>query len=92
MFSQGSGSVYALGVIHGEYKPTMNIEEAIMLGKKAVMHATHRDGYSGGNIQVYVVRAPDADGHCWDHRSREDCQMLYEEAAKEGVPCFQGLV
>jgi 20S proteasome subunit beta 5 len=33
----------------------MSVEEAIALGKRAIMHAVHRDAYSGGINNVYLV-------------------------------------
>lgn len=30
------------------YRPDLTIPEAIELGKRAIVHATHRDAYSGG--------------------------------------------
>ena len=33
----------------------MTEEEALALGRKAIMHATHRDAYSGGNINRNYV-------------------------------------
>jgi 20S proteasome alpha/beta subunit len=30
------------------YRKDMTQEEAIELGKRAILHATHRDAYSGG--------------------------------------------
>lgn len=37
------------------YRYDMSVEEAIELGKRAIMHATHRDAYSGGtNNGTYI--------------------------------------
>jgi len=55
-FSVGSGSTYAYGVLDTNYRWDMTEEEAIMLGKRAIYHATYRDAYSGGMNQVYIVR------------------------------------
>ena len=30
------------------YRYDLTVEEAIELGKRAILHATHRDAYSGG--------------------------------------------
>lgn len=30
------------------YRFDLSVEEAIELGKRAILHATHRDAYSGG--------------------------------------------
>lgn len=55
MFSVGSGSTFALGVLDTDRREEMNEEEAIALGIKAIRHATFRDAYSGGYIAVYVI-------------------------------------
>jgi 20S proteasome subunit beta 5 len=46
--SVGSGSLNAYGVLDTEYKREMGDEEALALGRKAIMHATYRDSGSGG--------------------------------------------
>ena len=50
MFSVGSGSTYAYGVLDSGYSYDMSVEEARDLGKRAIYHATHRDAYSGGVV------------------------------------------
>ena len=55
MFAVGSGSTYALGILDTEHNVDMNEKEAIALGIKAIRHATFRDAYSGGIINVYVI-------------------------------------
>ena len=50
MFSVGSGSTYAYGILDSVYKHDMSVEDAIELGKRAIYHATHRDAYSGGYV------------------------------------------
>lgn len=55
MFSVGSGSSFALGVISSERKMSMTEEEAIELGIKAIRHATFRDAFSGGFINVFLL-------------------------------------
>lgn len=55
LFSVGSGSTFALGVLDTERRKDMNEEEAVALGIKAIRHATFRDAYSGGYIAVYVI-------------------------------------
>ena len=50
MFSVGSGSTYAYGVLDSGYKYGMSVEEAYDLGVRAIYHATHRDAYSGGVV------------------------------------------
>jgi 20S proteasome subunit beta 5 len=55
-FCVGSGGTYAYGILDTEYRFDMSVEEAILLGKRAIFHATHRDGYSGGVNNVYHVK------------------------------------
>lgn len=53
LFSCGSGSTFAYGVLDNTYKWDMTDEEAVELGRRAIYHATHRDGGSGGVCRVY---------------------------------------
>ena len=50
MFSVGSGSTYAYGVLDSCYRYDLSVDEARELGKRAIYHATHRDAYSGGVV------------------------------------------
>lgn len=50
MFSVGSGSTYAYGVLDTHYHFDLSTQEAIELGRRAIYHATHRDAYSGGSV------------------------------------------
>eukprot|EP00056_Hartaetosiga_gracilis_P005015 m.80367 g.80367 ORF g.80367 m.80367 type:complete len:304 (-) comp12016_c0_seq3:672-1583(-) len=50
LFSVGSGSTYAYGVLDAGYKWELSVEEAYDLGRRAIYHATHRDAYSGGQV------------------------------------------
>jgi len=54
-FSVGSGSTFAYGVLDQGYKYDLTVDEAVELGKRAIYHATHRDAYSGGTINVYCI-------------------------------------
>ncbi|CAM9213984.1 unnamed protein product [Ectocarpus sp. 12 AP-2014] len=56
-FSVGSGSTYAYSVLDEGYRDGMSLEEAADLAKRAVRHATYRDAFSGGFINVFVVDA-----------------------------------
>ncbi|KAL6969295.1 proteasome endopeptidase complex [Sarracenia purpurea var. burkii] len=47
-FSVGSGSPYAYGVLDNGYHYDMSVEEAAELARRAIYHATFRDGASGG--------------------------------------------
>jgi len=82
MFSVGSGATYAYGVLDNEYKYDMSVKEAVELGKRAIYHATHRDAYSGGTINVYVIEKTG-----WTQHFRGDMNQLhygqYAEEKKE---------
>ena len=55
VFSVGSGSTFALGILDTELRSDMSEDEAVALGIKAIRHATFRDAYSGGYIGVYLI-------------------------------------
>lgn len=55
IFSVGSGSTYAYGVLDSGYSYEMSVEEARELGKRAIYHATHRDAYSGGVVNCEYI-------------------------------------
>jgi 20S proteasome subunit beta 5 len=55
-FAVGSGSTYAYGILDTNYKWELTDEQAVALGKRAIYHATHRDAYSGGINNVYLVK------------------------------------
>ncbi len=48
------------------------VEDAIELGRRAIYHATHRDAYSGGIINVYHVHEKG-----WTKISADDCTDLF---------------
>lgn len=60
MFSTGSGNSYAYGVMDSGYRHNLSLEEAYDLGRRAIVHATHRDSYSGGvvNSKTPVLPPP----------------------------------
>ncbi|CAI2376325.1 unnamed protein product [Moneuplotes crassus] len=55
LFSVGSGSPFAYGVLDTNYKWDLTTEEAIALGIRAISSATHKDSASGGVVRVYHV-------------------------------------
>eukprot|EP00043_Microstomoeca_roanoka_P012377 m.119659 g.119659 ORF g.119659 m.119659 type:complete len:293 (-) comp15477_c1_seq1:335-1213(-) len=56
LFSVGSGSTYAYGVLDAGYKWELEVEEAYDLARRAIYHATFRDAYSGGQINLYHMK------------------------------------
>ncbi|KAE8807362.1 20S proteasome beta 5 subunit [Hordeum vulgare] len=71
-FSVGSGSLYAYGILDEGYKFNMSVEEAAELARRAIYHATFRDGASGGCVSVYYV-GPDG----WKKLSGDDVGELH---------------
>ena len=78
MFSVGSGSPYAYGVLDSGYSYDLTDEQAYDLGRRAIAHAGHRDAMSGGIVRVYVVKSTG-----WEKISEEDCTELYYKFQKE---------
>eukprot|EP01100_Stratorugosa_tubuloviscum_P010501 TRINITY_DN4516_c1_g2_i1.p1 TRINITY_DN4516_c1_g2~~TRINITY_DN4516_c1_g2_i1.p1 ORF type:complete len:274 (+),score=149.66 TRINITY_DN4516_c1_g2_i1:122-943(+) len=72
LFSVGSGSVYAYSVLNAGYRHDLTPEEAYELGRRSIYQATHRDGASGGLINVYHVQQ---DG--WKKISSDDSSTLH---------------
>jgi len=72
VFSVGSGSVYAYGVLDKGYKFDLNDEEAYDLGRRSIYHATHRDAASGGIVRVYHMKETG-----FEVISEEDCTELH---------------
>jgi len=71
-FCVGSGGTYAYGVLDEGYKWDLSVEEAFELGRRAIYHATHRDAYSGGTINVYHITEEG-----WKYISATDSDELY---------------
>jgi 20S proteasome subunit beta 5 len=56
LFCVGSGQTFAYGVLDAEYKYELSDEDALELGRRSILAATHRDAYSGGFINLYHVK------------------------------------
>jgi hypothetical protein len=50
LFSVGSGSTYAYGILDSYYKWELTDEQAVELGVRAISEATHHDAGSGGVV------------------------------------------
>ena len=53
--SDGSGSVFALGVLEANFRKGMSADEATALAIQAVNAAMQRDSASGNGIDVYLI-------------------------------------
>lgn len=72
VFSVGSGSIYAYGVLDSGYRWDLSDEDAQDLGRRAIYHATHRDAYSGGIVRVYHIKPTG-----WVNISNQDCMDMH---------------
>ncbi|KAJ3398530.1 Proteasome subunit beta type-8, partial [Chytridiales sp. JEL 0842] len=81
LFSVGSGSTYAYGVLDAGYRADLSVAEAIDLGRRAIYHATFRDAYSGGYVSVYHVKETG-----WEFISRTDVFDLHYQYEAEPRP------
>lgn len=78
LFSVGSGSTFAYGVLDTGYSYELEVDAAFDLAERAIFAATHRDAYSGGTVRIYHI-----DQTGW-HRIREtDSMDLYFRFQKE---------
>ncbi|TNY21405.1 nucleophile aminohydrolase [Rhodotorula diobovata] len=56
LFSVGSGSTFAYGVLDGGYHYNLSDEDAIELGRRSIYAAGHRDAFSGNTVNLYIVK------------------------------------
>lgn len=82
VFSVGSGSTYAYGVLDSGYRHDLSLDEAIELGKRSIYHATHRDGASGGVVRVYHVHA---DGWTKIEEGKDVDELHWQYAKEKGL-------
>ncbi|XP_019720315.1 proteasome subunit beta type-5 [Hippocampus comes] len=73
LFSLGSGSVYAYGVMDSGFRQDLTVEEACDLGRRAIYQATYRDAYSGGQVNLYHVHSEG-----WTRVSQDDVLELHQ--------------
>lgn len=73
VFSVGSGSPYALGVLDTGYRYNLSDEEAYDLARRAIYHATSKDAYSGGIVRLYHIN-----DQGWRNVSNTDCNDLHD--------------
>jgi len=55
-FAEGSGMMFALGVLEAEYKEDITLDEAEKLAEKAVRAAIKRDIGSGDGIEIVKIK------------------------------------
>lgn len=55
--ADGSGSVFALGVLEALYQPDMSMDEGVKVAVRAISAALQRDIYTGNGIDVVAITA-----------------------------------
>lgn len=55
-YCSGSGSVYAYGLIDGQYEEGMSLSDGVSLAKQAIRSAMKRDTASGNGYLIYTVK------------------------------------
>ncbi|KAI9262113.1 proteasome component PRE2 [Phascolomyces articulosus] len=78
IFSVGSGSTFAYGVLDSGYDYDLSVKDALELGKRSIFHATHRDAMSGGSINLYHVTEEG-----WTYHGNHDVGPLFYEYQDE---------
>lgn len=81
-FSVGSGSPYAYGVLDAGYSYDLSLDDACELGRRAIYHATHRDGASGGVVRVYHIHQ---NGWTRVTAAQDVNELHYKYAAERGL-------
>ncbi|KAG9286740.1 hypothetical protein G9A89_012290 [Geosiphon pyriformis] len=81
LFSVGSGSTFAYGVLDSGFDFELEDNDAIDLGRRSIYHATYRDGASGGSVNIYHVKE---DG--WVFISNNDVFDLHYEYQDQPKP------
>ncbi|KAB5595631.1 Proteasome subunit beta type-5 protein [Ceratobasidium theobromae] len=83
IFSVGSGSMYAYGVLDQGYRWDLTDEEAQELGRRSIYAAGHRDAMSGNSCNLYHIKE---DG--WKFIGNYDISTLHYEGPGEvpGAP------
>lgn len=72
LFSVGSGSTFAYGVLDQGYSFDMSDEDAQELGRRSIYAAAHRDAFSGNTVNLYHVKE-----HGWEFIENVDVQELH---------------
>merc|ERR1719336_3389383 len=80
--STGSGSTFAYGVLDAGWRHDLSVDEAVELGKRAIYHAQHRDGASGGVCRVYHIHEK---GWTKKIAGEDATKMHWEYAASKGL-------
>lgn len=84
LFSVGSGSTFAYGILDSYYNWDMTKEQAITLGKRAINEAAYNDAASGGVVRVYWIPT---DSDRWEkiEDGADNSEMTYQDMKKKNI-------
>lgn len=85
VFSVGSGSTFAYGVLDSAFDFELSVQDAIELGRRSIYHATYRDTGSGGAVNVYHVKQEG-----WEFIGNFDVADLHWEYQDQPKPSLVG--
>lgn len=83
-FAVGSGGTYAYGILDTYWRFDLTLEEAVLLGKRAISEATYMDSGSGGVVRIYhvhkngwtkIIDGEDNNELIWQHRTANKVPM-----------------
>lgn len=80
LFSVGSGSTFAYGVLDQGYRWDLSAAEAQELGRRSIYAAGHRDAYSGNTINIYHIKEEG-----WEFIGNYDVSKMHYEGPGPGV-------
>jgi len=80
LFSVGSGSLFAYGVLDEGYNYDLSVEAAKELATRSIYHATYRDAASGGYVNLYHMKETG-----WEHCDWHDVKDLHWKYHDEKV-------
>lgn len=79
LFSVGSGSTFAYGVLDQGYRWDLTDEEAQELGRRSIYAAGHRDAFSGNSCNLYHVKE-----RGWEFIGNYDINKLHYDGPGNG--------
>jgi len=74
VFSVGSGSTFAYGVLDQGYKWDLEVDEALDLAVRSIYAAGHRDAFSGNTVNLFHVKEEG-----WEFKGNFDFNELHYE-------------
>ena len=74
LFSVGSGSTFAYGVLDSGYRWDLSVKEALDLATNAIYVAGYKDSMSGGFLNLWLMKEDGCEQIAW-----KDLKDIYDE-------------